>query len=50
MIWACPCGSGYPLQVLAALRAFRYYPSRSKASIYQLRYWLIIIYLKPQLT
>ncbi len=26
--WACPCGSGYPLQVLAALRAFRCYPSR----------------------
>jgi len=28
-VWACPCGSGYPLQVLAALRAFRYYPSRT---------------------
>jgi hypothetical protein len=28
MLWACPCGSGYLLQVLAALRAFRSYPSR----------------------
>jgi hypothetical protein len=28
LLWACPCGSGYLLQVLAALRAFRSYPSR----------------------
>jgi hypothetical protein len=28
-IWACPYGSGYPLQVLASLRAFRFYPSRN---------------------
>jgi hypothetical protein len=31
---ACPCGSGYSLQVLALLRAFRFYPSRG--SIIQL--------------
>jgi len=41
MMWACPFGSGYPLQVLArinrtclnnpigSLRAFRFYPSRA---------------------
>jgi len=29
-IWACPCGSGFPLQVLVrtSLRAFRCNPSR----------------------
>ena len=31
---ACPCGPGYSLQVLALLRAFRFYPSRG--SIIQL--------------
>lgn len=25
---ACPFGSGYPLQVLIAFRAFHFYPSR----------------------
>ncbi|MGI4805227.1 MAG: hypothetical protein ACRYFL_10675 [Janthinobacterium lividum] len=34
-IWACPFGSGFPLQVLAraSLWAFRCNPSRSKAPI-----------------
>ncbi len=26
---ACPCGSGYPLQVLTTLWAFHCYPSRN---------------------
>lgn len=33
---ACPSGPGYPLQVLAVLWAFRFYPSRFSFIIYLL--------------